>query len=102
MQNSDNPIQTFRWPSDQDPIAQSLHSGKHCLFYDGAFDHSKITYIQKLQDLCNWANVGIKNYGCTNFLKEKNKVLTYNFFSLEIRRYFHVSGSSRPEFQPER
>ena len=51
MQNSDNPIQTFRWPSDQDPIAQSLHSGKHCLFYDEAFDHSKITYEQKLQDL---------------------------------------------------
>jgi hypothetical protein len=72
MQNSDNPIQTFRWPNEQDPIAQSLHSGKHCLFYDGVFDHSKITYEQKLQDLCNWANFGIKEYGVSGFLKEKN------------------------------
>ena len=73
MLNSANPIQIFNWPNDQnyDPIVESLHSGKHCLFYDKEFDYSKITYRQKLQDLCDWANIGIKDYGCTEFLKEK-------------------------------
>lgn len=71
MQHYENPIQTFHWPNDQDPIAQSLHNGKHCLFYDEAFDHSKIIYRQKLQDLCDWANFAIKDYGISKFVNTK-------------------------------
>ena len=66
-----NPLIETTWPSASDPIADSLHKGKHCLFYDSSFDQSQIFYQQKLQDLCNWANGLIKMQGITQFLAAK-------------------------------
>ena len=56
-----NPIKTYThtvlpYPPDTDPIVQSLHNGKHFLFWDSQFDHKQIVYTQRLQDFCNWAN----------------------------------------------
>jgi hypothetical protein len=72
MQNSNASLQMFTWPNDHDPVAESLHNGKHCLFYNPEFLHSKITYKQKLHDLGNWANSIINNHGIDNFLTNKD------------------------------
>ena len=66
-----NPLIETTWPSTLDPIADSLHNGKHCLFYDSSFNQGQIFYQQKLQDLCNWANDLIKTQGITQFLVAK-------------------------------
>lgn len=63
-----NPIIEYRWPSDLDPIVQSLHNGRHCLFFDPAFDHRQIQYQQQLTDLGNWANHVITQQGIEEFL----------------------------------
>ena len=63
-----NPIQEYTWPNTADPVAESLHSGRHFLFYDPAFDQSVIEYYQKLVDLCRWANDGIQQ-GIDQFLQ---------------------------------
>jgi hypothetical protein len=64
-----NPIIEINWPSTLDPIADSLHDGVHCLFYNPAFDQRQIQYQQKLQDLCDWVNQSITIQGTTQFLK---------------------------------
>jgi len=71
MLNQQGPLIMFKWPSEQDPINESLHNGSHCLFYDPEFEHSKITYNQKLHDLGNWANDLINEVGIDNFLTDK-------------------------------
>ena len=63
-----NPITKYRWPSDQDPIADSLHHGQHCIFYDPAVDKNQIRVNQSLNDLCNWANRNIDKHGVDQFL----------------------------------
>lgn len=56
------------YPSDQDPIDQSLHSGVHCLFYNPAVPKQQIRYRQTLQDICDWANNDIKTHGVAGFI----------------------------------
>lgn len=51
-----NDILEFRWPCDQDPVIQSLHNGKHCLFYNPAVSIEHIQPQQTLQNLCDLAN----------------------------------------------
>jgi hypothetical protein len=65
-----NPIKEYHWPSDQDPINDSLHNGQHCIFYDPAVDKHQIRVNQPLQDLCNWANQCINNNGVNYFLAD--------------------------------
>lgn len=70
MEYWNNPLIETAWPSKLDPVADSLHNGTHCIFYNpaGAFDH--ISTNQRLGDLCNWANDHIKYNGTTGFLTD--------------------------------
>jgi hypothetical protein len=63
-----NPMIEVVYPSEQDPIDQSLHGGTHCLFYDPAVPKQQIRYKQTLQDICNWANNNIKTHGVAGFI----------------------------------
>jgi hypothetical protein len=63
-----NPVIKHYWPSDSDPIVQSLHNGNHCLFFDPEFDYKMIKYQQRLPDLGNWANRLINQHGIEDFL----------------------------------
>ena len=51
-----NGIKKYIWPTDEDPIVESMHNGAHCLFYDPSVHKDTITYKQSLQDICDWAN----------------------------------------------
>ena len=51
-----NGIKEYTWPTDEDPIIESMHNGAHCLFYDPSVHKDTITYKQSLQDICDWAN----------------------------------------------
>ena len=64
-----NPLIEIKWPSELDPIADSLHGGNHCLFYDPKFNQQQIYYQQRLQDLCDWANRLINTRGIGQFLQ---------------------------------
>ena len=75
-----NPIIEYHWPSTLDPIVQSLHDGRHCLFFDSAFDHGQIQYQQRLTDLGNWANQLITQQGVEEFLH--NSVNHYDIANL--------------------
>ena len=75
-----NPIIEYHWPSDLDPIVQSLHNGCHCLFFDPAFDYRQIQYQQRLTDLGNWANNWITQQGIEEFLH--NAVNHYDIANL--------------------
>ena len=63
-----NPIIEYIWPSCHDPVADSLHSGQHCVFYDPAVAKTQIAVNQTLQNLCDWANYNIKNTGVKLFV----------------------------------
>jgi len=56
-----NPIIRQTWPYDQDPIEMAKHQGRHCLLWNPAAPIDNILTNQRLQDLCDWANYGLKN-----------------------------------------
>ena len=67
MHYFNNPIKIYNktvlpHPVDMDPIVESMHNGAHCLFYNPKLNHNMISYQQKLQDLCNWANRRNKHF----------------------------------------
>ena len=66
-----NPLIEICWPAAQDPVADSLHGGNHCLFYDPTVDKHSIRTNQRLGDLCNWINNRIRQQGIVEFLKDK-------------------------------
>jgi hypothetical protein len=83
-----NSIINLTYPSDQDPIVDSLHGGNHCLFYDPAFDQGQIHYRQKLQDLCDWVNQLITTQGTTQFLQDPQN--HYNIANLvKLNMWIH-------------
>ena len=62
-----NPIKTYNktvlpYGLDTDPIVESMHNKEHCLFYHSKFNHRLINYQQKLQDLCDWANIRTEDF----------------------------------------
>ena len=63
-----NPKIEITYPSDLDPIADSLHSGRHALFYDPAVPVKSIRYEQTLSVLSNWANRNIQDLGVAGFV----------------------------------
>ena len=65
-----NPTIKLTYPCNQDPIADSLHNGVHCLFYDPAIVKTQIHYTQTLQDICNWANHLITKNGIDGFVQQ--------------------------------
>lgn len=94
----DRPTLEYIWPSDSDPVAQSLHNGVHCLFYDPTVDKRSIKTNQTLQDLCAWVNTAINNQGMTGFLQDPtNHYEIANLVKLNL--WVHdlpVSGSVKP------
>jgi hypothetical protein len=66
-----NPTIELTYPSDQDPVAQSLHGGTHCVFWDPAITKTHIHYQQSLQDICDWANRQINNQGLHGFINDR-------------------------------
>jgi hypothetical protein len=80
-----NTIIEISYPSTSDPVADSLHSGQHCLFYNPAQDKSQIKVNRCLQDLCDWANTTIDNQGIERFLIEsKNHNYIANLVKVNI------------------
>ena len=65
-----NPVVKLTWPAIIDPIADSLHNGYHCIFYNPAVDKNQIRVNQSLVDLCNWANHSIGKFGIEQFLSD--------------------------------
>lgn len=63
-----NPRIECTWPSDQDPVALSLHGGAHCLFWNPSVPVATIRYQQTLQHLADWANHQIERHGTAGFL----------------------------------
>ena len=63
-----NPRIECTWPADQDPVAQSLHGGAHCLFWQPAVPVDGIRYQQSLQHIADWANDHIMSYGVKGFI----------------------------------
>jgi hypothetical protein len=63
-----NPLIEAKWPSNTDPIQQSMHDGAYCLFYDPNYSMlEKITTNQRLSQLCYWASSWIATQGIDNF-----------------------------------
>jgi len=80
-----NPLIEIKWPSNLDPIADCLHGGNHCLFYNPTFDQGQIQYRQSLQDLCDWANQLINTQGIEQFLQNpKNHYDIANLVKLNM------------------
>jgi len=80
-----NPILKLTWPTDQDPVRDSLHGGTHCLFYDPAVDKNSIQTGQTLADLCAWANGKIAQQGIVGFVQNsRNHYNIANLIKLNI------------------
>jgi hypothetical protein len=65
-----NPTINLTYPSTRDPIKDSFHNGVHCLFYNPAQEKTAIRTNQRLQDLCDWANIHIASQGINGFIEE--------------------------------
>lgn len=80
------------WPTDQDPIQESLHSGRHCLFYNPKFDRRLLDHQSGLADLCDWANSQINCQGLARFLQDVHNrdnianLVKLNMWTHDIRR----------------
>jgi len=80
-----NPLIKVSWPSQDDPIAQSLHNGRHCMFYDPAVHRNKIRSNQSLQDLCDWVNARVRSMGWQEFTQDqKNHYEIANLVKLNM------------------
>ena len=93
-----NPLIELAWPNQRDPIVESLHSGAHCVFYNPTVDKNHIHNTQTLQDLCDWANIGIAKHGWSEFLVDsKNRYDLANLVKLNLWvRDLPTKGSVKP------
>ena len=93
-----NPIINLTYPSDRDPIKDSLHGGNHCIFYNPAVNKHDIYNSQTLQDLCDWVNTGIVKHGWSDFLADpKNHYDLANLVKLNLWvRDLPITGSIKP------
>lgn len=66
-----NPLVEAQWPSDIDPIADSMHNGVHCLFYNSQASFKNVQTQQTLEDLCNWASQWLEKDGLDEFVADK-------------------------------
>jgi len=71
MEYWNNGIKEYTWPTDEDPIAESMHNGAHCLFYNPSVHKDTITYQQSLQDICDWINSKLVTDGIDKFINDK-------------------------------
>lgn len=68
-----NPIETVDYPGDSDIIFNATHGGEHVLYYNPTVAIDQIAKQTYLQDLCNWANAIILQYGKINFTSDKQR-----------------------------
>jgi len=80
-----NPTIEVKYPSESDPIADSLHNGAHCLFYNPVVPRTSIRYTQSLNDICDWANRCIHDTGVDGFINtQKNHYDIANIVKLNM------------------
>lgn len=91
-----NPLIEVNWPSVQDPF--KLYHKSHCVFYHPAVDKMDIHNNQTLQDLCDWTNSNIQEFGIDGFLGEpKNYYDIANLVKLNLWvRDLPINGSIKP------
>lgn len=65
-----NPLIELQWPSDRDPIAESLHNGTHCLFWNPTAKLDNVATQQRLADLCRWAMEWLETDGIDGFVAD--------------------------------
>ena len=65
-----NPLIELRWPNNKDPVVDSFHNGKHCLFFDPEFPVKQMTTLRELSNLCEWMQNGIEEHGLEKFASE--------------------------------
>lgn len=80
------------WPGSADPVKQSLHDGRHCLFYDPCARFDNIITNQRLADLARWANQWLANDGIESFATNSRNhydianLVKLNLWIRDIRR----------------
>ena len=82
----------INWPATVDPICDSLHEGKQCLFYNPSAQYNHIKIWQTLQDLCDQANSWITTHGVNGFIADARNhfnianLVKINLWSNDIRQ----------------
>ena len=66
-----NPLIEVYWPGDIDPVKDSMHQGKHCLFWNPTARFDNILTNQRLDDLCGWAMEWLAYDGIDKFVAEQ-------------------------------
>jgi hypothetical protein len=67
-----NPTIQIAWPADRDPIAESSHGGRHCLFFDPAVPIVHVQPQQTLTQLCEQANLRLAQSGRSSFVADQS------------------------------
>lgn len=71
MEYWNNPLTEVVWPSDCDPIVESFHNGKHCIFWNPETKFDNILTNQRLGDLCSWAQAQLDHNGLDAFVQDQ-------------------------------
>lgn len=90
-----NPVVTVRLTDSYDPVAESLHQGRHCLFYNPAVPIADMVKLISLQDTCNLANLWVQN----NFLMHSEGDLDKVANAVRVNQYVHslrTQGNIKP------
>lgn len=70
MEYWNNPLITVKLDTDRDPVIESFHNGRHCLFWNPASRFDNISTNQRLDDLIRWANEWLEHDGIDAFESE--------------------------------
>lgn len=90
-----NPIVTATVASGLDPVANSMHQGQHCLFYDPAVPIASMVKLISLQDTCDLANQWLRDPHSIDSAGDIDKVAN----AVRINQYVH-SLSQHGNFKP--
>jgi len=80
-----NPIVTATVVSGLDPVANSMHQGQHCLFYDPAVPIASMVKLISLQDTCDLANQWLRDPHSIDSAGDIDKVAN----AVRINQYVH-------------
>jgi len=92
MEYWNNPLITVKLNTDRDPIVESFHSGRHCLFWNPATRFDNISTNQRLNDLIKWANEWLETDGIDGFVADARNhydianLVKLNMWINDIRR----------------
>jgi hypothetical protein len=102
-----NPIIEVTYPNDRDPIKESFHSGRHCLFWNPKFEKDSLPARVKMIHLCDWANQSLQKQGVEGFFSSPGNhynianIVKLNLWVNDIRQqgvvkpvlaYYHEEG----------